>query len=183
MHNPSLFAAIPKLNIYIIIFYFSTISMLIICFYGAYASALQYTKTKMVIIGQVIVSTDFPIHGVAKLVTYLMVFSVISWYSAMKLVGGKLSNLPDSVRLILQLVIIVACVIALYEFVYNFLVWSSLITFNLAKGHLNLDNISISYPNPDTPWNLVFATKMTLAGFLISAHAFYIITRSSSVDL
>jgi hypothetical protein len=53
----------------------------------------------------------------------------------------------------------------------------------LAKGHLNLDNISISYPNPDTPWNLVFATKMTLAGFLISAHAFYIITRSSSVDL
>jgi hypothetical protein len=153
--------------------------MLVICLYGIYESAVQYAQTKMVIIGQVIVSTDFPAHGVAKLVTYLMVFSVISWYSAMKLVGDRLSKIPYSVRLVLQLVILIACVVSLYEFVYNFLVWSSLITVNLAKGHLNLDDITISYPNPNTPWNLVFATKMTLAGFIISSHAFYMISRSS----
>ena len=154
--------------------------MLVICLYGIYESAVQYVQTKMVIIGQVIVSTDFPAHGVAKLVTYLMVFSVISWYSAMKLVGDRLSNIPYYVRLVLQLVILIACVVSLYEFVYNFLVWSSLITVNLAKGHLKLDDITISYPNPNTPWNLVFATKMTLAGFIISSHAFYMISRSST---
>jgi hypothetical protein len=41
-----------------------------------------------------------------------------------------------------------------------------------------LDGISVPYPNPKTPWNLVFATKMTLSAFLISAHGFYIISRS-----
>ena len=66
----------------------------------------------------------------------------------MRLVGEKLSNIPNTIRLVLQIVILIACVVSLYEFVYNFLVWSSLITFNLANGHLNLDNISISYPNP-----------------------------------
>gem|GEM_PF-791517 len=179
VHIPRLVDPFPKLDVYIIIFYFSTISMLAICLYGIYESAVQYDQNKTVIIGQVLVSTDFPAHGVAKLVTYLMVFSVISWYSAMKLVGNRLSNMPFSVRLVLQLVILIACVVSLYEFVYNFLVWSSLITVNLANGHLNLDNIAISYPNPDTPWNLVFATKMTLAGFIISSHAFYMISRSS----
>src|SRR5215475_14307530 len=153
--------------------------MLIICSYGIYADALQYALATTVIIGQVIVSTDFPAHGVAKLVTYLMVFSVISWYSAMKLVGDKLAKIPNFIRLVLQIVILVACIISLYEFVYNFLIWSSLITVNLAHGHLDFDSISISYPNPNTPWNLVFATKMTLAGFIISAHAFYMITRTN----
>jgi hypothetical protein len=171
---------LPTLNIYIIIFYFSAISMLAICSYGIYASATQYTKTKTVIIGQVIVGTEFPIHGAAKLVTYLMVLSVISWYSAMKLVGNKLSTVPSPIKSVLQVVILIACVISLYEFVYNFFVWSSLITYNLATGHLDLDSISISYPNPNTPWNLVFATKMTLAGFLISAHAFYLVTKPSN---
>lgn len=179
MHRLSVSKRFPTLSIHLVIFYFSAISMLIICTYGMYASAVQYSKTKTVIIGQVIVSTEFPTHGSGKLVTYLMVLSVISWYSAMKLVGEKLSNIPNTIRLILQIVILIACVVSLYELVYNFLVWSSLITFNLANGHLNLDNISISYPNPNTPWNLVFATKMTLAGLLISAHAFYLITKSN----
>jgi hypothetical protein len=40
-----------------------------------------------------------------------------------------------------------------------------------------LDSINIPYPNPQTPWNLVFATKMSLAAFLISSHAFYIISK------
>jgi hypothetical protein len=68
-------------------------------------------------------------------------------------------------------------VISLYEFVYNFVVWSSLITLNALGGSINLDTISIAYPNPQTPWNLVFATKMSLAAFLIASHGFYIISK------
>ena len=33
------------------------------------------------------------------------------------------------------------------------------------KGIMRLDDINIPYPNPHTPWNLVFATKMSLEHF------------------
>jgi hypothetical protein len=45
------------------------------------------------------------------------------------------------------------------------------------QGVMKLDTINVPYPNPKVPWNLVFATKMSLAAFLISAHGFYIMTR------
>jgi hypothetical protein len=45
------------------------------------------------------------------------------------------------------------------------------------KGIIRLDKINVPYPNPNTPWNLVFATKMSLAAFLISAHGFYTISK------
>ncbi len=41
----------------------------------------------------------------------------------------------------------------------------------------DIDKLSIEYPDPNSPWNLVFATKVFLMGFLISAHAFYLSTR------
>jgi hypothetical protein len=71
-------------------------------------------------------------------------------------------------------------VIALYEFIYNFIIWNSFIAADAIRGFLDLDNINLAYPNYKTPWNLVFATKMTLAAFLISAHAFYLCTRYNS---
>jgi hypothetical protein len=69
-------------------------------------------------------------------------------------------------------------VIAIYEFTYNLFLWNSFSIANLLKGVYKLDSISISYPNPKTPWNLIFATQMTLAAFLISAHGFYLISKS-----
>ena len=41
----------------------------------------------------------------------------------------------------------------------------------------DIDKLLISYPDPDRPWNLVFATKVFLASFIISTHAFYLSTR------
>ena len=52
---------------------------------------------------------------------------------------------------------------ALYEFVYNFIVWNSLITADVIRGVMRFDDLSVEYPDPEAPWNLVFATKMTLA--------------------
>jgi hypothetical protein len=66
----------------------------------------------------------------------------------------------------------------MYEFTYNLFLWNSFATVNLVKGVYKLDSISIPYPNPETPWNLIFATQMTLSAFLISAHGFYIISRN-----
>jgi hypothetical protein len=74
--------------------------------------------------------------------------------------------------------VLVFAVVALYEFVYNFIVWNSLITADAIRGAvMRFDDLNVEYPNPETPWNLVFATKMTLAAFLISAHCFYTISK------
>jgi hypothetical protein len=37
----------------------------------------------------------------------------------------------------------------------------------------DIDRLAVHYPDPDRPWNLIFATKIWLVGFIISAHAFY----------
>jgi hypothetical protein len=108
-----------------------------------------------------------------------MIVSVIAWYCVTKLGGDKVKEVSPALRTIFQLIILAIVIISLYEFVYNFVVWSSMITVNALGGSINLDSISIPYPNPQTPWNLVFATKMSLAAFLISAHGFYIISKKA----
>ena len=52
------------------------------------------------------------------------------------------------------------------------MVWSSLITVDAMQRVMKLDTINVPYPNRKVPRNLVFATKMSLGAFLISAHAF-----------
>ena len=41
----------------------------------------------------------------------------------------------------------------------------------------DIDRLIVDYPDPDRPWNLIFATKIWSVGFLISEHAFYLSTR------
>jgi hypothetical protein len=145
--------------------------------YALYASLSQYLKTGTVVVGQVLVDTEFPVPGVAKLVTYLMVVTVVGWYCVVKLGGNKVSSIPKWLKSVLQLVVLCIAVISLYEFIYNFIVWNSLITADAIKGTLRLDQEKVAYPQPQTPWNLVFATKMSLAAFLISAHGFYTMSK------
>jgi hypothetical protein len=165
-------------NFFLVVFYASAVGMILITSYGLYISAGEYFKTGRIVIGEVLVNTDVPFSGFPKLVTYLMILSVITWYCVTKIGGEKVMNVPNSTKSILQLIAIGIAVIALYEFLYNFIIWSSLITDNALKGIIiNTDQINIPYPNPETPWNLVFATKMNLAAFLISAHAFYKISK------
>jgi hypothetical protein len=166
-------------TVYLIVFYISATMMTAITFYALYLSVVEYAATGKIVIGEILVKTEFPFKGLSKLVTYLMIVSVISWYCVTKLGGEKVKEVSPVLRSILQLIVLALAIVALYEFVYNFVVWSSLITLNALGGSINLDNISIPYPNPETPWNLVFATKMSLAAFLISAHGFYIISRKS----
>lgn len=165
---------------YIIAFYICAISMTIITMYGLYVTVIEYNNTGEIIIGKVLVDTEFPFKGFAKLITYLMIFSVLTWYCVIKLGAQKVKDVPRSIKPVLQLVLIVLALVALYEFVYNFMVWSSLITVNVIKGVMKVDDISLPYPNEDTPWNLVFATKMSLAAFLIASHGFYTISKEGN---
>ena len=160
------------------IFYFCAFTLASITAYALYVSVGEYLKTGRVVIGEVLVDTEFPVHGFSKLVTYLMIVSVVGWYCVTKLGGEKVRDIPKTLKLVLQLVVLAIAIIALYEFIYNFIIWSSLITADAMKGILKLDAINMPYPNPKTPWNLVFATKMSLAAFLISAHGFYTMSKA-----
>jgi hypothetical protein len=162
---------------YLVVFYICAVIMAVITFYSIYVSLTEYLATGKVIIGEVLVNTEFPFKGLAKLVTYLMIVSVVGWYCVTRLGGDKVKNIPKSIKSILQLVVLVLLIISIYEFFYNFIIWNALITADLLQGQLKLDNLYMPYPNPNTPWNLVFATKMSLAALIISSHGFYVISK------
>ena len=162
---------------YLVIFYICAIIMTVITFYSIYISLNEYLNTGNVIIGEVLVNTEFPFKGLAKLVTYLMIVSVVGWYCVTKLGGDKVKDIPKSMKTMLQLFVLVILIISIYEFFYNFIIWNALITADLIQGELKLDALYMPYPNPHTPWNLVFATKMSLAALIISSHGFYIISK------
>ena len=66
-------------------------------------------------------------------------------------------------------------IISFYEVLYNFTVLNAQITAGIIDGIVpDIDMLSVAYPDPERPWNLVFATKIFLASFIISAHAFYL---------
>ncbi len=162
---------------YLVVFYICAVIMAVITFYSIYVSLNEYLTTGKVIIGEVLVNTEFPFKGLAKLVTYLMIVSVVGWYCVTKLGQDKVKNISKSIKTILQLVVLVLLIISIYEFFYNFIIWNALITADLLQGQLKLDNLYMPYPNPNTPWNLVFATKMSLAALIISSHGFYVISK------
>ncbi len=176
--NISFFSKLDSYRIYIIMFYFSAFMMLYITSYGFYWSWIEYNKTGNINIGETIVKNDLFVEGTGKLVTYLAIFSVLSWYCVTKIGSKKVEDTPKIIKDVLSVLALALIVVSAYEFVYNFTVWGSLITLNILNNSLNFDEISIKYPNPETPWNLVFATKMTLAALLISSHSFYVIQRS-----
>lgn len=164
-------------TVYLLVFYFCAIVMASITVYSLYVSIDEYLRTGQVVIGEVLVYTEFPFPGLSKLITYLMIVTVVGWYCVTKLGGEKVRNIPESAKAILQVVVLAIFVISIYEFIYNFIIWNSFITVDAINGIVRLDDISVPYPNPETPWNLVFATKMSLSALLISAHGLYTISK------
>ncbi len=163
--------------VYKIIFYICAAIMLSITVYAIAESLREYLASGSVVIGEVLVSTEVPFKGFAKLVTYLMVSSIVGWYCVTKIGREKTRNISAKSRAILKLIALSIAVVSLYEFIYNFVVWNALMTADAISGIIRIDVLNIPYPNPKTPWSLVFATKMFLAAFVISAHAFYLMAR------
>ncbi len=160
--------------LYKIILYICGAIMAIITIYSLSISLADYLTNGKVVVGEILATSEFPIKGFAKPVSYLMLSSVIGWYCVTRL-GERVTrnNSKTSIALI-ELIAIAATVISLYELIYNFMIWNALITVNMLRGEVDIDKLSISYPSQNTPWNLVFATKMFLASLIISAHAWYL---------
>lgn len=166
-----------SIRVYKIIFYICAAIMIGVTAYALAESLREYLSTGKVVIGEVLVDTEFPIKGFAKLVSYLMVAAVVGWFCVMKLGGSKTENVSKTNMSILRMVALMLAVITSYELLYNFFVWNALMTADVLSGIFRIDVLNIPYPNPKTPWSLVFATKMFLAAAIISWHAFYMMSK------
>src|SRR5206468_6729548 len=94
-------------RIYLCVFYFCAFVMAAITLYAIYVSLGEYMQTGRIVIGEVLVNTEFPIQGLSKLVTYLMIVSVVGWYCVVKLGGDKAKTIPKWLKSILQLTVLV----------------------------------------------------------------------------
>ncbi|MGD1839197.1 MAG: hypothetical protein ACPKPY_14200 [Nitrososphaeraceae archaeon] len=147
--------------------------MLIICIYGIIIETKQFKENNIISIGGVLANTKFPFENSFSLVTYIMIFSVISWFTAIKILDKVLKNIPIGVIKLIQILSIVALTTAIYELSYNLTLWNSFITKDILNGIINPNSINSNYPNPETPWNLLFAIQMFLASIIITGHCFY----------
>ena len=167
-------------RVYLYILYVSSFIMISITVYGFYVSTVEWLEKGTYIMGEALHNTAIPFENFARLSTWLFFSSIISWYCVSRIgwkrtVAGKI---PERRMALLQLMLLGFCIISLYEVLYNFTVLNAKISAGIVAGIVpDIDRLSVAYPDPNAPWNLVFATKMFLAAFVISAHAFYLSTR------
>ena len=117
----------------------------------------------------------FPIY--AKPVTWLYVAVIGFWFSFLEVYKARLGRIPTGAFSIVKVFAFLIAAISAYEIFYNFTVWGSLMTYQAITGTLNPDKIFNPYPNPQTPWNLVFATKFFSSIFVVSLYSFFFIQR------
>ena len=176
----------PGYKVYLYIFYICGFIMLSSLVFGVYVTMIEWIENGTYVMGEVIHNTTIPFENFARVSTWIFFSTIIGWYcvsrigwrrtAGNKIVGTKMA--------LLQLMLLGFSIITLYEVIYNFTVLNAQITSGIIDGVVpDIDRLSIAYPDPDRPWNVVFATKVFLAAFIISTHAFYLSTKPrKSID-
>ncbi|HEX5457026.1 MAG TPA: hypothetical protein VFX64_01425 [Candidatus Nitrosotalea sp.] len=168
----------PSYKIFLYVFYASAFIMCSITIFGFYATIQEWSAKGTYVMGEALVKTEFPTPHFAKLLTWLFFTSIVSWYCVSRLGWKKTVTVSKWKLTMVQLMLLGLAIITLYETIYNFILLSSQITAGMINGVTpDIDSLTVAYPDPNRPWNLIFATKMFLAAFLISSHAFYLSTR------
>jgi len=131
------------------------------------------------IVGSVLVDVEFPPPSIfpiyAKPVSYLMVAVLALTYSGFELARPQMAHFTKFQLSILKLLAFVGIALAAYEVLYNFAIWTAEIATNSLLGSLNPDVIINQFPNPKTPWNLVFATKLSTTVLAVTLYIFYVV--------
>lgn len=165
-------------KIFLYIFYVCAFMMASITVYGIYAMYVEWEENGFYVMGEVLVKTEIPFENFAKLTTWLFFSTIIGWYCVSRIGWKKTTNLITWKMALLQLMLLGFAIICLYEVLYNFTVLNAQISAGIIDGQVpDIDSLTIAYPDPDRPWNLIFATKIFLVGFIISSHAFYLSTK------
>jgi len=167
-------------KVYLYIFYVCGFIMVTSLVFGVYVTMIEWIENGTYVMGEAIHNTTIPFENFARVSTWIFFSTIIGWYcvsrigwrrtAGNKIVGTKMA--------LLQLMLLGFSIITLYEVLYNFTVLNAQITAGMINGMIpDIDKLSIAYPDPERPWNLIFATKVFLAAFIISTHAFYLSTR------
>ena len=165
-------------KIFLYIFYICAFMMASITVYAIYAMCVEWEENGTYVMGEVLVKTEIPFENFAKLTTWLFFSTIIGWYCVSRIGWKKTTNLITWKMALLQLMLLGFAIICLYEVLYNFTVLNAQISAGIIDGHVpDIDSLTIAYPDPNRPWNLIFATKIFLVGFIISSHAFYLSTK------
>lgn len=169
-----------ELLVYKVVALISGIVMVLSFGYGVYEMFLEYITTGSFVIGAAMVSIEFPYKYFAKPVTYFAVSLVVFWYSIMHIVHKKIISLSKEVKALLSIIALGIAYVSGYELLYNFMVWDAIVVTQMFKGNVNIDQATIGYPDPNLPWNLVFATKLFSALFVIALYTFYYLTKNKN---
>lgn len=167
-------------KVYLYIFYLCAAIMASSFAYGVYVTTLEWLESGTYVMGETIHNTAVPFENFARVSTWIFFSSIIGWYCVSRIGWKKTAgNKITGTRMaLLRLMLLGFVIITLYEVFYNFTVLNAQIAAGVVNGEVpDIDRLAVSYPDPDRPWNLVFATKVFLASFIISAHAFYLSTR------
>ncbi len=167
----------PSYRVYLYIFYVSGFIMASSLVFGVYVTMAEWIENGTYVMGEAIHNTTIPFENFARVTTWIFFSTIIGWYCVSrigwrrtagdKIVGARMA--------LLQLMLLGFSIICLYEVLYNFTVLNAQMTAGFIGGATpDIDRLSIAYPDTDRPWNLVFATKVFLAAFIISTHAFYL---------
>jgi hypothetical protein len=168
-------------RVFLYVFYVCGFIMVSTLIFGIYITMIEWIENGKYVMGEAIQNTFIPFKNFARVSTWIFFSTIIGWYcvsrigwrrtAGNKIIGWKMA--------LLQLMLLGFVIITLYEVLYNFTVLSAKIAASMIKDNsINIDMLSIAYPDPNRPWNLVFATKVFLAAFIISSHAFYLSTKS-----
>ena len=167
-------------KVYLYIFYICGFIMAASLIWGVYITTIEWIENGTYVMGEAIHNTTIPFENFARVSTWIFFSTIIGWYCVSRIgwkrtAGNKIIGWRMA---LLQLMLLGFVIITLYEVLYNFTVLNAAITAGYVDGQIpDIDRLSIAYPDPDRPWNLVFATKVFLAAFIISAHAFYLSTK------
>ena len=131
------------------------------------------------VVGAVLVDVEFPSPAIfpiyAKPVSYLMIAALALTYSGFELAKPHMLHFTRAQISFIKLIAFVGIALAAYEVFYNFAIWTAEIATNSLLGSLNPVVEINQLPNPKTPWNLVFATKLSTLVLAIGLYVFYVV--------
>lgn len=167
-------------KVYLYIFYLCAVIMAASFAYGVYVTMAEWMENGTYVMGEAIHNTTIPFENFARVSTWIFFSSIIGWYCVSRIGWKKTAGdkITGTRMALLQLMLVGFAIITLYEVLYNFTVLNAQIAAGTVNGVVpDIDRLSVAYPDPDRPWNLVFATKIFLACFIISSHALYLSTK------
>ncbi len=114
-----------------------------------------------------------------KPITLMYFFTFLWWGSLLQYLKPILSKMNKNLISFAILISFLVLFTSLYELFFNFSLWGALMT---VSDVMNPDILYNKFPNSDTPVSLVYATKLIILIFSISAYSIYFLHNLSEEE-